>query len=109
MPPRRRSFHFREWGIAAMSRGASRIVFGPTERPCVGWLHIPPADVRVRETGLVLCNPFGHEAICAYRSLRHFAHALAAQGIPSLRFDYDGTGNSAGSDRDPGRLNAWIS
>jgi pimeloyl-ACP methyl ester carboxylesterase len=29
-------------------------------------------------------------------------------GFPVLRFDPDGTGDSAGSDADPGRLRAWI-
>jgi pimeloyl-ACP methyl ester carboxylesterase len=29
-------------------------------------------------------------------------------GFPVLRFDPDGTGNSAGSDNDPGRVRAWI-
>ncbi|HVT38148.1 MAG TPA: alpha/beta hydrolase [Gemmatimonadaceae bacterium] len=58
--------------------------------------------------GLVICNPFGHEALCAHRSLRHFAIAAADSGVPSLRFDYDGTGDSVGEDRDPDRWNAWI-
>ena len=62
----------------------------------------------MRAEGLVLCNPFGSEALSAHRSLRHFADAAAAVGIPALRFDYDGTGDSAGTDHDPGRLMAWL-
>src|SRR5207245_1595647 len=58
--------------------------------------------------GLVLCNPFGYEAICAHRTLRHFAEAAADAGIPALRFDYDGTGDSVGEDLEPDRLSAWI-
>ena len=34
-------------------------------------------------------------------------NALAAQGIPTLRFDWHGTGDSAGSDSDPSRRAAW--
>jgi len=43
-----------------------------------------------------------------HRALRHCAEAAADAGIPALRFDYDGTGDSAGTDLDPDRLSAWI-
>lgn len=84
------------------------IYFGPTDRPRFGWLHRPPPGVATRAEGMVVCNPFGGEVLSAHRSLRHMAEASAAQGLPTLRFDYDGTGDSAGSDRDPGRLAAWL-
>jgi pimeloyl-ACP methyl ester carboxylesterase len=79
--------------------------FDTDARPLFGWLH--RAD-RPGRLGLVVCNPFGYEAICAHRGLRAFAEAAAAVGVPALRFDYDGTGNSAGDDRDPARLAAWV-
>jgi alpha-beta hydrolase superfamily lysophospholipase len=79
--------------------------FGPAERPLFGWLH--PAST-ASPVGLVVCNPFGYEAVCAHRSLRHFCEAAAAAGVPALRFDYDGTGDSAGHDREPERLQAWV-
>ncbi len=82
--------------------------FGPADRPCFGWLHRSPPDVAWRDVGLVICKPFGYEAICAHRSLRHFADSAAAMGVPSLRFDYDGTGDAAGDDRDPDRWSAWV-
>lgn len=56
----------------------------------------------------MVCNPFGHEAVSAHRSLRHFAEAAAASGVPALRFDYHGTGDSTGDDREPGRWEAWL-
>ncbi|MGH7437650.1 MAG: alpha/beta fold hydrolase [Polyangiaceae bacterium] len=65
-------------------------------------------SLRPARLGLVICNPFGFEAVCAHRSLRHFAQAAAEAGFPALRFDYDGTGDSAGDDRDPDRLFAWV-
>ena len=58
--------------------------------------------------GLVICNAFGNEALCSHRSVRHFAERAARQGIPTLRFDYDGTGDSAGHDLEADRLVAWI-
>ena len=102
--------------------------FGPAERPCFGWLHrgtigngvaagatgvananadagaaSPPAKLAV-----VICNPFGHETQSAHRSIRHFAESAARLGLPTLRFDYHGTGDSAGSDLDPARVRAWL-
>jgi len=56
---------------------------------------------------VVICPPLGHEYINAHRTLRHLADQCAAVGEPALRVDYDGTGNSAGVDEDPGRLDAW--
>jgi alpha-beta hydrolase superfamily lysophospholipase len=87
-----------------MTRGEP-LYFGPEARPLFGWLHRAPAPARL---GLAICNPFGYEAICTHRALRHFAQAAAAAGVPALRFEYDGTGNSAGGDRDPERLLAWV-
>ena len=81
--------------------------FGPRDRPLFGWLHRPPSAVPARSTGVVICNPFGYEALCAHRSLRHFAEAAALAGYPTLRFDYDGTGDSAGGDLDPERWASW--
>jgi alpha/beta superfamily hydrolase len=58
--------------------------------------------------GVLLCNPFGYEAVCAHRSLRHIAESAAKNGLPALRFDYEGTGDSSGVGTDPGRMNAWL-
>ena len=85
---------------------AEPVFFGPEDRPLFGWLH--RASDACAPLGLILCNPFGYEAICAHRTLRHIAQTAAAAGIPVLRFDYDGTGDSAGTDLDPDRLRGWI-
>jgi len=71
-----------------------------------GWYHA--ADTARRHCGVVFCNPLGYEELCAHRALRHWADAVAHAGFPALRFDYDGTGNSAGSDTDPDRVSAWL-
>ncbi|WP_174440951.1 alpha/beta fold hydrolase [Azospirillum formosense] len=70
---------------------------------CFGWLH-PAAGRR----GVVLCAPYGGEALATHRAWRRFAERLAAAGSPVLRFDYPGTGNSVGEEGDPSRLDAWL-
>jgi dienelactone hydrolase len=80
--------------------------FGPDARPLFGLLH--GASTPETSLGLLICKPFGYESVCAHRGLVHIADAAAAAGVPALRFDYDGTGDSAGDDRDPGRVAAWI-
>lgn len=84
----------------------------PTMRPvtfggCFGWLHLPAGGRAA--TGLVLCNPFGNEALCVHRGWRDFAESVTvACGMPVLRFDYPGTGDSEGDEEDPERFRAWV-
>ena len=80
--------------------------FGAPARALFGAFHPPHGPVR-RGVGVVLCSPFGHEEAHAHRAERHLAEDLAAAGFPALRFDYDATGDSAGDDREPGRVAAW--
>ncbi|MEA3131923.1 MAG: hypothetical protein QOF46_3718 [Paraburkholderia sp.] len=68
-----------------------------------GWLH--PAT---GSSGVVLCAPFGYDALCTYRGMRRLAERLAARGMPVLRFDYAGTGDAAGEASEPGCWRAWI-
>ena len=81
--------------------------FFRTEGPArFGWVHRP--DGAAADTALVIVPPFGYEAICAHRSLRALAEAAARAGLVAVRFDLDGTGDSAGDDLQPGRLAAWL-
>lgn len=43
-----------------------------------------------------MSHPFGEEKLWAHRIFVVFARALAQRGIPVLRFDYTGAGDSAG-------------
>ncbi|WP_181969773.1 serine aminopeptidase domain-containing protein [Paraburkholderia sp. DHOC27] len=70
---------------------------------CFGWLH--PAAGR---EGVVLCNPFGYDALCTHRGWRRLAERIAAAGLPVLRFDYPGAGDSLGNEEDPGCVERWI-
>lgn len=80
-------------------------LFGSPTRTLVGIYHprLPAAPPRA---AVVLCNPFGHEAIRAYRFGKVLAERLARNGCDVLRFDYYGTGDSGGTD-DDADLAAW--
>jgi pimeloyl-ACP methyl ester carboxylesterase len=45
----------------------------------------------------LLCAPLGQDQIRCHRLYRQLAHALAMEGIPALRFDYYGCGDSMGA------------
>jgi pimeloyl-ACP methyl ester carboxylesterase len=77
-----------------------------TERP-IFTIYQGPVGAS-RDLGIVLCNSLGHEMMCLHRAYRHLAERLAAAGYPTLRFDYDGTGDSSGGDDDADRAVAWL-
>jgi pimeloyl-ACP methyl ester carboxylesterase len=72
-----------------------------------GWLHWPARE-RIGGTGLVICKPFGYEALCSHRTVRVLAETAAELGIPTLRFDYLGTGDSADLKADANQISAWV-
>jgi pimeloyl-ACP methyl ester carboxylesterase len=77
--------------------------FGPPERRLFGAFH--PGLQRTR-VGVLLCNPFGQEAIRIHRSFRVLAERLSRAGVDVLRFDPYGTGDSAGADEE-GDFDGW--
>ncbi len=72
-----------------------------------GWLH-QPTSADVSGWGIVICKPFGYEALCAHRSVRTFADAAVTLNMPVLRFDYLGTGDSADIDPTADQVELWI-
>ena len=83
------------------------LYFGPPARRLFGWYYAPP-PAAARNRAVVLCAPLGHEALHTHASYRYLAEQLAAAGFPTLRFDSDGTGDSAGGDEDEGRVGNWL-
>lgn len=79
--------------------------FGPPERPLAGWLSVPAAGAT--DSGVLLLPPVGYQYWSAHRTLRVLAEQLAGDGHVALRIDYDGTGDSAGDQWEPGRVRAW--
>ena len=85
---------------------SSPLWFGPEDRPLFGWLHVP--EFGQARGGVVLSPTLGIEAVNARYTFRCLADRLAKAGFAVLRFDYDGTGDSAGADDEPGRVDAWL-
>jgi len=79
------------------------MLFGPASRQLFGLFH---AAERESSIALLICSPFGQEAIRAHRLLRVLSDRLARVGTPVLRFDYYGTGDSPGDDTE-GDLEGW--
>ncbi|GGA40327.1 alpha/beta fold hydrolase [Dyella nitratireducens] len=70
--------------------------FGP-DRTLFGLFHACGTPAR---KAVLLCPPLGQDLIRCHRLYRQLAQALAAEGVAALRFDYYGTGDSAGNSVD---------
>jgi pimeloyl-ACP methyl ester carboxylesterase len=68
--------------------------------------HHPPTS-GASEYGAVLCYPMGHEYVRTHRLYRFLARRLSDAGLHVLRFDYFGTGDSAG-EFEEARLERWV-
>lgn len=60
----------------------------------------PPVRERLRPEAILLCSPSGRAQQRADSGWPLLAAGFAAAGHPCLRFDYSGTGDSGGDDRD---------
>jgi len=79
--------------------------FGGGGRRLFGAYH-PAAFGSEATRAAVLCHPSGGEYLNAHRTMLQLAAKLAAQGFHTLRFDYFGTGDSAG-DAIEGDIAGW--
>ncbi|MGJ7519870.1 alpha/beta fold hydrolase [Variovorax sp. LT1P1] len=81
------------------------LMFGPPSRRLFGLFHAAEGT-RASDTAVLLCPPMGHEALRSHRFYRLLALRLSRRGVPVLRFDPYGTGDSPGDDED-GDLDGW--
>lgn len=91
--------------LSVRERRLEAFYFGPSDSYLFGVFH-PPEGMH-RNEAIVLCNPFGQEYLRAHKSMRRLAINLARLGYPVLRFDYRGTGDSAG-DLDGISAEHWV-
>ena len=101
-PPNPASFDG-DTGAMVRLRTAPRY-FGPAGSSLFGCHHAPHRSTR--DCGVVFCYPFGHEYFRAHRAFRLMAHRLAGQGFHALRFDFFGSGDSAG-EPEAGSIDRW--
>ncbi len=81
------------------------LYFGSADRPLFGVYHRPKGTPR--NSGVVLCYPFGQEYMRSHRAFRQLALLLSKRGFHVFRFDYFGTGDSAGRS-DEGDVRQWL-
>lgn len=79
--------------------------FGAPARRMYATYH-PGSAQRRPAAAVLLCNPYGQEAIRVHRLYRLLADRLARRGAHVLRFDYFATGESDGDDED-GEMQGW--
>ncbi|MFZ2652255.1 MAG: phosphopantetheine-binding protein, partial [Burkholderiaceae bacterium] len=70
------------------------------QRSLYGALHWPTAQCG--NEAVLVCAPVGHEHVRSHFILNRLGRHLAVQGIPVLRFDYFGCGDSLGESVDAG-------
>ena len=80
--------------------------FGHAEPSLYGVLH-PASSRPARARAVLLCNPFGQEAVRIHRFFRVLADGLAGVGVACLRFDYHASGESLGDDHEAD-LDRWV-
>jgi uncharacterized protein len=86
---------FTYWNIHAGGRFLSIRYFDANGRSLLAAVHLP-SRLRPRSAAVLLCNPFGEEAVRAHRAYRMLARKLEEAGYATMRFDYAGTGDSSG-------------
>ncbi len=79
--------------------------FGSANRRLFG-IYDPPPKIGGAVRAAVVCHPSGDEQIYAYRTLKQLAAQMSKAGIHVLRFDYYGTGDSAGETGE-GDIASW--
>ena len=94
----------RTWWLHAQTP-MNPLFFGSKERRLFGVFH--PATAGTRQKGSVLiCPPMREEYNFSHRALRQLSLVLGRRGFASLRFDYYGSGDSAGQANEQS-LSSW--
>jgi len=82
------------------------VSFGTSDRQLLG-IYYPPEGDAVRDAAVLLCGPAPQEYMRTHWAMRKLAALLARRGFSVMRFDYFGTGDSAG-ETEEGRPELWV-
>lgn len=88
--------------------GERLFYFGPPGEQLFAAFHEPRNSAGARDVAVLLCNTWGYEEQSCYVVLRDWASQLAAGGWPCMRFDYWGTGDSAGESLAPTDVSRFV-
>jgi esterase/lipase len=80
--------------------------FGDSANALLGIYH-PPRAQQIKNHGVLLCYPIGHEYIRSHRAFNQLANQLSKAGLHVFRFDYLATGDSSGKLQD-GTTEKWL-
>jgi len=80
--------------------------FGEEPNLLFGVYH-PPQTGACSKVGVILCYPVGQEYIRSHRAFLRLARLLSSTGFHVLRFDFYGSGDSAG-DGEQASVGRWI-
>lgn len=80
------------------------LYFGEKNRQLLGFHHA--AVGKAKPTAVLCCQPAPQEYMRTYRAVKNLADDLSRSGMHVMRFDWSGTGDSAGRLRDA-RLETW--
>lgn len=83
----------------------NQFFFGSSDRPLYG-VHHEPTSSEHRRSAVLVCYPFGREYMRCHRAIVRLCGRLSASGYHCLRFDYFGTGDSAGESGE-GNMDEW--
>ena len=82
------------------------LYFKSNQANLFGWIH--HMGHSAYDTAAIICSPIGKESNHTHRTVRHTADSLASIGIPTMRFDYFGTGDSDGNEFDQEIVDHWL-
>lgn len=80
------------------------LFFGEKNRQLLGFHHVPAG--KAKPVAVLCCHPSPQEYMRTYRAVKNLAEGLSRAGMHVMRFDWSGTGDSAGRLRDA-RLETW--
>lgn len=79
--------------------------FGDSDRSLYG-VYEPPRSSAMLDAGVLLCSPLAQEYMRSHWAFRQLANQLTKSGLHCMRFDYYGSGDSAGQSID-GSMVQW--